>query len=468
MVKSTQGYPKHSVTLSVIGTGYVGLVTSACLANKGHSVICVDILRDKVSEINSGHAPFYEPGLDNLLAKVVGEGRLRATLDLEEAVLNSSVTIITVGTLTKDDHIDLSEVLTAVRQVALAITKKAAYHVIAIKSTVAPGTTDTIVMEILENVLGEKEDEAFGLCMNPEFLREGFALADFQRPDRIVIGTMDTKSFNSFLPLYQWADCPIIRTNLRTAEMIKYASNALLATLISYSNEIASISEGIGGIDIRDVFNGVHLDQRWTPFPNRKPASVERIRPGILSYLWPGCGYGGSCLPKDVQALRTHASTHGIETPLLDATISINAGQPRKMVLWAKQALGNLRQKKLTVLGLSFKPDTDDLRESPAITLVTELIREGARITVSDPKAMKVAAEGPLKGKKVRFVVNPREAIRGAHAVFLVTSWPEFKTLSKEDFLSLMATPCVIDGRLFFDGTNLKENGIIYFSCGGG
>ncbi|MBI4317870.1 MAG: UDP-glucose/GDP-mannose dehydrogenase family protein [Chloroflexi bacterium] len=464
---STLDSCRQPIAVSVVGTGYVGLVTGACLADKGLDVTCVDILDHKVESINLGRAPFYEPGLDQLLAKIVSEGKLRATRSINEAVRDSSVTLVAVGTPNLDGFIDLADVMTAVRQIALAVAEKDSYHVVVVKSTVVPGTTDQALLGILESVLGSKENRKFGLCVNPEFLRQGSAVSDFQEPDRIVIGALDMASFDACSRLYDWVCCPVLRTNLRTAEMIKYASNALLATLISYSNEIASVAEGIGDIVVRDIFEGIRLDRRWTPVVGPESVSAERDRPGILSYLWPGCGYGGSCLPKDVQALRTHARSSGIETPMMDATIAINAQQPHKMVLKTKQLLGDLGGKSLAVLGLAFKPDTDDLRESPGIVIVEELVRQGACVTVSDPKVSGAHRGSLFANGNVRFEADPKEAIRGAHAVLLVTAWPEFETLSKEDFLALMETPCVIDGRLFFDGSNLKDAGIAYVCFGG-
>ncbi len=287
--------------VSIIGTGYVGLVTGACLAEKGHQVTCVDIDQRRVDALNRAESPIFEAGLDELLRAHVG-GRLRATTDLTQAVLDSELTLVAVGTPFDGREIDLTAVSGATRQVGEALKLKASYHVVVIKSTVVPGTTDGHVLPILEDASGKKAGAGFGVAMNPEFLSEGEAVRDFLFPDRIVLGGIDERSIDALARLYEpFDDVPRIRTNTRTAEMIKYASNALLATLISFSNELANLGAALGGIDSVDVMRGVHLSQY---FRGRNADGL----PPITSFLAAGCGYGGSCLPKDVSALVAHAA----------------------------------------------------------------------------------------------------------------------------------------------------------------
>ena len=287
--------------IAIVGTGYVGLITGVSLAVLGHQVICIDEDPKKVSMIKNGKSPFFEPQIDQLLKKVTEQHLFTATTDLAASVLESDVTFIAVGTPTTNNRLDLSYIKKASEQIgkALKMTKK--YHVIAVKSTVLPGVTEKIVKPIIEKYSKKKIGE-FGLCMNPEFLREGSALEDALNPDRIVIGQIDNKSGEEFAKIYNNISAPKIFTNLQTAEMTKYASNSLLATLISFSNEMARLAEAAGGIDITDVWRGVHLDKRLSPFDGKR-----RIKPGILNYILSGCGFGGSCFPKDIKALANFA-----------------------------------------------------------------------------------------------------------------------------------------------------------------
>ena len=309
--------------VSIIGTGYVGLVTSVCLAEKGHQVVCVDIDQEKVDKINQAIPPIYERGLEELLEKNI-HVNLRATTDLYKSVLETDISLIAVGTPFDGNEIDLTYIEQASRQIGQALRDKPTYHVVVVKSTVVPGTTDDVVRPILEESSGKKAGADFGVGMNPEFLREGEAIQDFMFPDRIVWGGIDDQSIAALEELYTvFEDVDKLRTNNKTAEMIKYTSNSLLATMISFSNEIGNLCAVLGGIDVIDVMRGVHLDKRLSPImPNG-----DRVVPAITSYLKAGCGFGGSCFPKDVKALISHGKRFGQPMQLLDSVIRINEQQ---------------------------------------------------------------------------------------------------------------------------------------------
>jgi UDPglucose 6-dehydrogenase/GDP-mannose 6-dehydrogenase len=407
--------------VSIIGTGYVGLVTGACLAEKGHQVTCVDIDQGRVDALNRAESPIFEAGLDELLRAHVG-GRLRATTDLTQAVLDSELTLVAVGTPFDGREIDLTAVSGATRQVGEALKLKASYHVVVIKSTVVPGTTDGHVLPILEEASGKKAGAGFGVAMNPEFLSEGEAVRDFLFPDRIVLGGIDEPSIDALARLYEpFDDVPRIRTNTRTAEMIKYASNALLATLISFSNELANLGAALGGIDSVDVMRGVHLSQY---FRGRNADGL----PPITSFLAAGCGYGGSCLPKDVSALVAHAGKSGAAMPLLDSVNRLNRDQPRRTVELLKKHWPRLAGKRVAVLGLAFKPGTSDVRESPAFPIMRELLALGALVSAYDPVAVQEAKKAfPVAA--VRYAETLESALSAVDAVIVVTPWSEFSDL---------------------------------------
>ncbi|NJM29157.1 MAG: UDP-glucose/GDP-mannose dehydrogenase family protein [Rhizobiales bacterium] len=296
--------------------------------------------------IRRGEAPFFEPGLDKLVAETVASGALTATVDLHAAVNATDVTLIAVGTPDHDGHIDLSQITAASTGIGEALRSKTAYHVVAVKSTVVPGTTDGPVLRAVEKAAGKQLGSDIGLCMNPEFLREGTAIEDFMTPDRIVIGANDARSAAVFAKLYEKFDCPKVVVSLRNAEFTKYASNALLATLISYSNELAGLCEATPGADLETVMDGLHLDKRLSPV-----SAGQRIRPGILSYLRPSSGYGGSCLPKDVAALRAFARDKRVATPMLDAVAAVNDRRPDSVLDMAEARIGGFRGRKVGVRG---------------------------------------------------------------------------------------------------------------------
>jgi len=441
------------MNIAIVGTGYVGLVTGACFASKGHKVTCVDMKEDVVDQINKGITPIYEKGLDELLQNVVSGNMLHATSDLDGALEGSDVAMIAVGTPYSDGKIDLGYIKQVAEDIGLWLKRSNNYIVVVIKSTVVPATTDSIVLPILENTSGKKCREDFGLCMNPEFLREGNAVDDFMNPDRIVVGSIDEKSGSIMKEIYKVFDAPIITTSLRTAEMIKYTANSLLATLISFSNEMANISASVKEIDIKDVMTGVHLDKRLSPIVNGK-----LIKPGILTYLEAGCGFGGSCLPKDVKALISFAKEHKTKVPLLKAVISTNNEQPLKLIELLKTVNPNLNGKKIAVLGLAFKPDTDDIRESPAIPVVNELLENGAVVSACDPLVGKEFDSNVIPGKVI-YESSWQDALRDADAGILITMWPQFKEITEEKLIRLMRNPMIIDGRRMLD-RNEFENGL--------
>jgi UDPglucose 6-dehydrogenase/GDP-mannose 6-dehydrogenase len=428
------------VEVSIIGTGYVGLVTGACLATVGHTVTCVDQVASRVETISGGLAPFFEPGLQELVTETVAAGRLSATSDLAGAVRSSEVTLIAVGTPDKDGEIDLSQIETAAKAIGAAIRGTEAYHVIAVKSTVVPGTTGGIVLRNLEEGSGKRAGADFGLCMNPEFLREGSAVEDFMHPDRIVVGAHDARSGDVFNRLYAMFDCPKPIVSLGNAEFIKYASNAFLATTISFANELAGLCEAIPGVDAEVVLDGLHLDKRLSPVLNG-----TRIRPGILNYLRPSSGYGGSCFPKDVTALRAFARERGLPAPLLDAVAEVNALRNNTVLTMAEERIGALAGRRVAVLGLAFKAGTDDLRHSPAIELVNGLLARGATVAVHDPVATDLAR--PILGDQVIYAADPMAAVEGADVVVIGAGWPQWRELDWSRVSRVMRGSIVFDAR---------------------
>jgi len=428
--------------VSIIGTGYVGLVTGACLAEKGHDVTCVDIDPNRVSALNRAESPIFEAGLDDLLRAHVGRS-LQATTDLAHAVLATDITLIAVGTPFDGREIDLTAVLRASRQIGAALKAKDGYHVVVVKSTVVPGTTDRHVLPALEEASGKRAGVDFGVAMNPEFLSEGEAVNDFLFPDRLILGGIDDRSIDALERLYEpFKEVPRLRTNTRTAEMTKYASNALLATLISFSNELANLGAAIGEIDTIEVMRGVHLSQY---FRGRNKEGL----PAITAFLAAGCGFGGSCLTKDVSALIAHGEAAGNPMPLLRSVIRVNQEQPRRTVGLLRKHWPSLADLKVAVLGLSFKPGTNDVRESPAFPIMQELVDEGAVVTAYDPVALH-EARTLFPEPKVRYCETLEEAISGADAVIVVTPWQEFSGLPAR--LNREQRRVVfVDGRRTFD-----------------
>ena len=430
--------------ISVIGTGYVGLVSGACFAEVGHHCICVDIDAGKVERINRGEPPIHETGLEPILQRHVGK-RLRATTDLRSAVHDSEITFIAVGTPFDGQRIDLKFVREAARQIGAALRDKSEYHVVVVKSTVVPGTTDEVVLPELESASGKQAGRDFGVGMNPEFLTEGVAVEDFMRPDRIVLGGIDEATVAAQRRVYaMFTQTPVLATNNKTAEMIKYVSNSVLATMISFSNEIANLCSALGGVDVAEVMRGVHHARYFTTTLE----DGRRVKAPISAFLWAGCGYGGSCLPKDTKALSAHGSAHGSPMPLLDAVIQTNQAQPARMIALLEKHFPTLRGLRVALLGLAFKEDTDDMRESPAIPIARLLVERGAHVVAYDSIAGDAARAVLPAG--IRYVGSLDQALADVDAALLVTRWPEFNRLP--ELLAKRAdAPLLIDGRRMID-----------------
>jgi UDPglucose 6-dehydrogenase len=412
--------------LSIIGTGYVGLVTGACFAKLGHSVICVDIDPDKVQKINKSISPIYEQGLTSLL--VTYKNNITATNDTNSAIMNTDITFLCVGTPSmKNGSIDLSYLKEATKQIATILKNKKTWHLIVIKSTVLPGTTQQIVLPLLEQYSGKKAGTDFGLAMNPEFLKEGVAIQDFLQPDRIVFGFYDERSRTTLQELYNNFTCPLVETSLSAAEMIKYASNTFLATKISFINEIGNLCKKLG-IDTYEVATGMGLDSRIG-------------RP----FLDSGIGWGGSCFPKDVDALIAWAKEIKEPTRIIERVKEVNTDQPLRLITILQKHIPNLKGKTIGILGLAFKPDTDDIRDSRAIPIVKELLRNGAHIKAYDPQAM--------DNFKTLFPTieycNIATDVLSSDAILITTKWKEFTNL---DFQGKI----VIDGRRLDSAKNAK------------
>lgn len=406
--------------VATIGAGYVGLVTGACLADMGNEVICVDILPEKVEMINQGKAPIYEEGLQEILDRSVGKN-LKATTDLNTAIQNCEISFICVGTPSDDDgRIDLQYIKSAAKSIGKAIAS-VDNHTVVVKSTVVPGTTENVVLPILEKNSGKKAGE-FGVCMNPEFLREGVAVEDFMKPDRVIIGQYDENSGNKLAELYKSFYCPILRTNLKTAEMIKYASNSFLATKVSFINEIGNICKKLG-IDTYMVAEGMSLDHRISP-----------------NFLKAGLGWGGSCFPKDIKGLISHARELGYEPELLESALKVNQKQPELLLEMAREKIGSFEGNRVAVLGLAFKADTDDTRESQSFPVIRALLDEKAQVVAYDPKAEENARE---EFSELQYAPAAQEALKDADIVLILTDWEEFQNLNYGE----MKNRIVIDGR---------------------
>lgn len=435
--------------IAIVGSGYVGLVSAACLAEKGHNVVCVDVDADKVDRIGRGVAPIHEPSLDELLMRGVRSRKLSATTDLRAAVTGAEVTFLAVGTPFDGRNIDLSYIRKAAEDVGAALEGAKEYHVICVKSTVVPGTTEQVVGVALEKTSGRRIGTGLGLAMNPEFLAEGTAVQDFMKPDRIVIGASDERAAAVIRECYApFGGTDVLVTNLSTAEMIKYAANSFLATVISFTNEIANLSESIEGVDATQVMAGVHLDRRLSPI-----LPSGRVRPGLMSFLYPGTGFGGSCFPKDVRALIAFGNQRQQPMPLLSAVMDTNARQPDVTVRLCRDQLGGVEGRRIAVLGLAFKPGTDDVRESPAGPIIRALVGEGAKVTAHDPLATE-NMRAVLSDVAVNFAATLADAVKDADAVVLVTSWPEYgdlhTVLGDRDVV-------VVDGRRFLDRGKFRQ-----------
>jgi UDPglucose 6-dehydrogenase len=431
------------MNICVIGVGYVGLVTGACFAEFGLRVTCVDNDREKIRQLKQGRVPIYEPGLEEMVAKNVKENRLTFTDNLEEGVRHSLVIFIAVGT--PPDRRGQAD-LRYVKEVAQAIGRTMdGYKLIVTKSTVPVGT-GKIIQEIIRR--NQKEKLPFDVASNPEFLREGSAIEDFMRPNRVVIGAESDQAIaimkDLYSPLYL-IETPFVITSVETAEMIKYASNAFLATKISFINEMANLCEKVGA-DVHQVAKGMGLDQRIGP-----------------KFLHPGPGFGGSCFPKDTRALVQLSRSMGYDFKIVQAVIQVNERQKKMMVEKILQAVGSVKGKTLGVLGITFKPNTNDIREAPALYIIRKLLSLGARIQAYDPAGME---EGRRVLKKVHFKENLYEVGRGADALVLITEWNPFRTIDWVRMKSLLKQPVVIDLKNMYEPQRMKGLGIRYTCVG--
>lgn len=432
--------------LAVIGTGYVGLVAGACFADSGNQVVCVDSNAEKIGQLKQGRVPIYEPGLAEMVLKNAQHRRLRFTTSLEDAVSTAEIVFIAVGTPPDENgEADLSHVLAVARDIGRALKK---YAVIVDKSTVPVGTADRV-----REIIAAETEVPFDVVSNPEFLKEGAAIADFLKPDRVVIGSPSDRARAIMAELYApfvRTQNPILFMDTRSAELTKYASNAMLATRISFMNEIACLCEKVGA-DVEQVRKGMGADRR-IGYP----------------FLFPGVGYGGSCFPKDVQALLATNRQCGLEGQLLRAVEAINLRQKRLLVDKAVARFGeDLGDRVFAIWGLSFKPNTDDLREAPSLVVIGELLRRGARLQVTDPVVTQAIAKGRIDARAV-FCPGPYEAAEGADALFVITEWNDYRHPDFERLRQLMRGVTIFDGRNIFSPEAVRERGFEYFGVGRG
>ena len=427
--------------ISIFGAGYVGLVTGACLAELGNNVVCYDIDKDKIEKLKEGNIPFFEPGLENLVRKNIKRKKISFSLSSKEVVLNKELIFIAVGTPQKKNG---EANLSYIEEAAKAIGKNLkGYAVIINKSTVPVGTGD-----LVKEIIKKEYKGNFNIASNPEFLREGNAVSDFTNPERIVIGTDSVKAKKIIKNLYKPFSCPVINVNIETAEMIKYASNAFLATKISFINEIANVCERVGA-NVDEVAYAMGLDSR---IGNK--------------FLNAGIGYGGSCFPKDVKALHNIALNNNYKFKLLKSVIKVNSEQKLLLVEKAEKLLGGLKNKKICVWGISFKPNTDDARESAAIDIFNLLQKKGVEISAYDPKVDYEKFRQDKKFKSVRFYSDKYDALKNCQALMIVTEWDEFKNADLEKIKKLLQKSNIIDGRNIYNLDKMKKIGFNYLSIG--
>ena len=431
--------------IAMIGTGYVGLVSGVCFSDFGHDVICVDQNADKIAMLERGEVPIYEPGLQDLMQKNVEAGRLSFTTDLAAAVAGSDAVFIAVGTPTRrgDGHADLTYVMAAAEEIAAAITD---YTVVVTKSTVPLGTNRQV-----KQVIAKANPQAeFDVASNPEFLREGAAIEDFMKPDRVVVGVQNERAAEVMAEIYRplyLRDFPILTTDLESAEMIKYAANAFLATKITFINEIAGLCERAGA-DVKEVSRGIGLDGR---IGNK--------------FLHAGPGYGGSCFPKDTAALARIGQDHAYPMQITETVMRVNDEVKHRMVEKLRDACdGTFNGKTIAVLGVTFKPNTDDMRDAPSLTIVPALIGGGAKVRAVDPQGM---AEGEALLPGVKWLDDPYHAARNADLVVLLTEWNEFRALDLKELSRKMASPRMVDLRNIYNAKTAKRGGFEYYAAVG-
>lgn len=428
--------------VAVIGGGYVGLITALGLARIGRNSVCVEKDPARLAALRRNEVFFHEPGVSELLLEVQRTGRFAVTDDLDDAFVDADVVMIAVGTPSNELGIDLSDVRRVAADVGTRLARTQRYTVVAVKSTVVPGTTDGPVREEIERASAMRLGK-FGLAVTPEFLREGNAVADFLNPDRIVVGASDDRAGKVMERVFEGFCCPMLRTNLHNAEMIKYSSNALLACLISFSNEVARICEHVEGLNEETVMKGLHLDRRFWVMD----AAGKRMAPELMSYLRGGVGYGGSCFPKDVRALEVFERSLGLEPHLLAAIRQVNDARAAEVVDLLEAKLNSpVKDRRIAVLGLAFKPDTDDTRESAGLRLAAELEKRGAGVIAHDP----MVTEQTLCSRGLAAPVLARSlaaALTGAEAAIIATSWAEYKTADWPKLTKAMKQALVLDGR---------------------
>lgn len=447
------------MNISIIGTGYVGLVTGACFAESGNNVICMDIDKEKINKLKKGIVPIYEPGLDEIVRKNLNTGRLKFTTDLEYAVRNSEIIFLCLPTPPgKDGDADLGILFSVVKNIAKILRglakdeKNRLKKLIVSKSTVPVGTADKI-KEMLNKELGKYSDKIdLYVASNPEFLKEGNAVQDFMFPDRVVIGVNDGEAEKILRELYEpfvRTGAPILVMDTRSAEMVKYTANAFLAMRISFMNEMANLCEKLGA-DVEKVRIAIGYDNRIGP-----------------RFLFPGVGWGGSCFPKDIKALMKMGEKNGVELKIVKSVYEVNERQKKLIVEKIKKHFGReLKNKKIAIWGLSFKPKTDDMREAPSIVIINELLKLGAKISAFDPVAVPNAKK--IFGDKVKFAKNQYEALKNADALVLITEWQEFREPDFNYIKTLMRTPVVFDGRNIYNPEKLKKLGFTYYGIGRG
>jgi UDPglucose 6-dehydrogenase len=438
------------VKITIIGSGYVGLVSGACFADLGNDVICLDVDEKKIAQLRGGGIPIYEPGLQSLVSQNVAAGRLRFTTDVEEGVAHGAVQFIAVGTPSdQDGSADMRYVIAAARNIGRSMNE---YRVIVNKSTVPVGTAERVRAAIAEELAKRGLDLPFSVVSNPEFLKEGAAVGDFMRPDRIVVGSSDERATQIMRQLY----APILRNHdrmlvmdPRSAELTKYAANAMLATRISFMNELANLAEKLGA-NIESVRHGIGSDQRIG-----------------YHFLYAGVGYGGSCFPKDIKALQHTAGEYGMQLTIVDSVEKVNRTQKQRLLEKVRGRFGeHLDRLHFAVWGLSFKPNTDDMREAPSRVVINGLLARGATITVYDPVAMEEARKIFAAEPGVHFASSTVGALDGADALIIVTEWKEFRSPDFEDMKKRMKSPVVFDGRNLYDPALMRDSGIEYFSVG--
>ncbi|MFW9819335.1 MAG: UDP-glucose dehydrogenase family protein [Candidatus Thorarchaeota archaeon] len=432
----------YKYSVSILGTGFIGLTSAACFANRDIKVLASTHNEKKAAIINNGKTPFFEAGLEEMMDDIKKNNPelLECLTDPVKAVSETDISMITQGTpMRKDKSINLSFIESTAKEIGEALKNDDKYHLIVVRSTVVPGTTRNLVSKIISEVSNKEPGKDYGLCMQPEFLAEGRSIEDTLHPDRIVIGEFDEKSGAILQEFYEYfygnhlKNCPIIRMNLESAELVKYGNNCLLSTKISYANEFANFAELVPNVDIVQVMKGVGLDYRINP-----------------RFLGAGVGFGGACFHKDVNAIKSWSKSKGYHSRLLEAVLDINDDQAIHIVDIAENLAGKLTNKKVSLLGLSFKPGTDDMRGAASIRVISELRKRGVTNIVGyDPKALKTA-EAEL-GNQIYYTNSINEALKDSECALIITEWEEFRSLTPEDFKEHMKTPNLVDGRRIYD-----------------